>query len=117
MALVFTPDALRASYNYFCETPPFDRWNLPDGEDVEFRVIKSRTDAGWHKIENGRDIIAASSGTIGRTHSLMELVAHEMVHLHQRRIGTETPGVTHNRAFHLLAAQVCRHHGFDPKLF
>jgi hypothetical protein len=40
-----------------------------------------------------------------------------MVHLHQRDIGTETPGVVHNYAFHKLAARVCKHHGFDPKLF
>jgi hypothetical protein len=117
MSLVFTRDTLRAAYNFLCETPPFDRWNLPDGEEVEFVVIKSKTDAGWHKIENGKDYIACSSETIGRTHSLIELMAHEMVHLHQRRIGTETPGTVHNRAFKLLAAQVCRNHGYDPKLF
>lgn len=117
MSLVLTRDALRAAYNYLNETDPFRRWNLPDGEDVEFVVTRSRTDAGWHKIVNSRDIIAASAGCIGRTQSLMELMAHEMVHLHQRRIGTETPGSTHNRAFHMLSRQVCKIHGFDPKLF
>lgn len=117
MTLHFTADTLRAAYNFLNETPPFNKWNLPDGEDVEFVVIRSKTDAGWHKIENGRNVIAASSVCIGRTESLVELMAHEMVHAHQRSMGTETSGVTHNRAFELLAAQVCRHHGFDPKLF
>lgn len=114
---LFNRDTLRAAYNFLNETPPFNKWNLPDGDDVEFVVIRSKTDAGWHKIENGRDIIAVSCVTIGRTLSLMEVMAHEMVHLHQRIIRTETPGVTHNRAFQLLGAQVCKHHGFDPKLF
>lgn len=117
MTLPLTPETLRAAYDYLNETPPFNRWNLPDGDDVEFRVIRSKTDAGWHKIENGRDIIAASSRVIGRSQSLMELMSHEMAHLHQRRIGTETPGSTHNRAFWLLAKEICRVHGFDPLLF
>lgn len=117
MSLIFSSDTLRAAYNYLNETPPFNKWNLPDGEDVEFIVTKSKTDAGWHKIENGKDIIAASAVCIGRTLSLMELVAHEMVHMHQRSMGTETTGVTHNRAFNLLGMSVCKHHGFDPKLF
>jgi hypothetical protein len=116
-SLPLTPDTLRAAYNYLNETPPFCRWNLPEGDDVEFRVIRSKSDAGWHMIVDSKDIIAVSSATIGRTQSLMEVMAHEMVHLHQRRIGTETAGTMHNRAFYLLSAQVCRFHGFDPKLF
>jgi hypothetical protein len=117
VTLVFNRDTLRAAYNFLNETQPFSKWNLPDGDDVEFVVIRSKTDAGWHKIENSKDIIAASSACIGRTQSLIELIAHEMVHVHQRRTGTETPGVAHNRAFELDAMQVCKHHGFDPKLF
>lgn len=117
MTLIFTSDTLRAAYNYLNETPPFDKWNLPDGDDVDFVVTKHKTDMGWHKIENGKDIIGASSACIGRSSSLIELVAHEMVHLHQRSIGTETPGVSHNRAFNMMAVCVCKHHGFDPKLF
>lgn len=117
MSLPLTCDTLRAAYNYLNETPPFNKWNLPDGDDVDFQIIRSKTTAGWHKITNGKDIIAASSYVIGRTQSLLELMAHEMVHLHQRSIGTETSGVTHNRAFWAMSAQVCKYHGFDPKLF
>lgn len=117
MSLPLTPETLEAAYEYLRTTPPFSSWNLPEGEDVKFVVIKSKTDAGWHKVENGKDIIAASEACIGRTLSLLELMAHEMVHMHQRDVKTETPGVTHNRSFTLLAKRVCRFHGFDPKLF
>jgi len=117
MSQLITPDSLRACYNYLAETPPFNRWNLPDGDDVDFVVIRSRTDAGWHKIVNSRDIIAVSSVTIGRTLSLMEVMSHEKVHVYQRKYGTETPGVAHNREFYLLGAKVCKVHGFDPRLF
>lgn len=117
MSLVFNSDIMRAAYDYLNETLPFSKWNLPDGEDVEFVVTKSKSDAGWHKIKNGKDYIAASGVCIGRTESLMELIAHEMGHLHQRSIGTETKGVTHNAAFWAIAAEICKHHGFDPKLF
>jgi hypothetical protein len=47
----------------------------------------------------------------------MAVMAHEMVHLHQRDVCMETPGAQHNAAFNKLAAKVCRLHGFDPKLF
>lgn len=117
MTLPLDPEMLAAAYDYLCTTPPFREWNMPHSEDVKFVVVKSKTDAGWHKIENGVDIIGVSSANIGRTLSLMELLAHEMVHVHQRAVGTETPQVKHNRAFNMMAAQVCKFHGFDPKLF
>ena len=117
MTLVITSETMAAAYSYLQTTPPFCGWNLPDADDVRFVVIRSKTDAGWHKIVDGTHVIAASSATIGRTLSLIELMAHEMVHMHQREVGTETPGVMHNKAFHLLGARVCKVHGFDPKLF
>lgn len=117
MSLPLTSETLEAAYEYLRTTPPFQSWNLPEGEDVKFVVTKSKTDAGWHKIDNGKDIIAASCGCIGRTESLIELMAHEMVHMHQRDVKTETPSVTHNRSFAMLAHRVCKIHGFDPKLF
>lgn len=117
MTLPLTPDVLRAAYNYLNETQPFVRWNLPDGDDVVFKVVRDRNRCGWYLFDNGRHIIGVSTISIGRSSSLIELMAHEMVHLHERLVGTGARGTLHGASFYRYAAQVCRVHGFDPKLF
>lgn len=113
MTLPLTKDVLRAAYNYLNETSPFCKWNLPDGEDVEFRVAKSRECHGWLNPRK-RPCITISSATVGQTLSLLAAMAHEMVHVHQHLTGQP---LTHGPAFKARAAQVCRVHGFDPKTF
>lgn len=117
MALTLTPDALRAAYEFLCETPPFNRWNLPSGEDVKFRVADSKQHFGWHTFDGQRHEIAVSRALVGQTVTLIETLAHEMIHVHERHTGTCKPGVEHSAAFNRWAAQVCRAHGFDPKAF
>lgn len=117
VTLPLDKETLEASYDYLRTTPPFSRWNLPDGEDVKFEVVRDRDIAGWHKMVNGKHIIGISSGSIGRTHSLMEVMAHEMCHAHQRETNMETKKSEHNAAFRKLAVLVCKFHGFDPLLF
>jgi hypothetical protein len=117
MALPLTREMLEQAYEYLCVTPPFNKWNLPHGEDIAFRVVRSRDMLGWYsRLRGGQHIIALSTNCIGRTDSLMATMAHEMIHLHQAAVGMETPS-HHNTAFKKLAARVCAIHGFDPKLF
>ncbi|TWA89534.1 SprT-like domain-containing protein [Bradyrhizobium stylosanthis] len=115
MTFRLTPKVLETSYDYLRTTPPFNRWKLPPGGDVKFVVIRSKDDCGWYNIVNGQHVIAASSAYIGRTLSLMELMAHEMIHLYQRRKNPRATG--HNAEFHKLGRRACKHHGFDPLLF
>lgn len=95
---------------------------MPDADDVIFKVTRSRKVLGMARYYVGRPQpspsyeLEVSEHFIGRTHSLMELVAHEMIHIHQRETRMEKGG-EHNAAFKKLAAMVCKHHGFDPKLF
>lgn len=115
MTLPFTPDMLRAAYDFLNETPPFIRWNLPDSDDMQFRVAEDTAHHGW--LLSGRrkiPVIAVSRSTIGHTYNLLVTVAHEMVHLHQHR--AKLP-LTHGAGWKRLVAQVCRYHGFDPKMF
>jgi hypothetical protein len=118
MTLPLTPDILRTSYNYLSTTPPFDKWNLPDGDDIVFKVVTSIKLRGWYEIDkdNKRHTIAISSRYIGRTDSLMEVMAHEMIHLHQEHSGCNDRG-EHGRAFDKLAKKVCDTHGWDLKQF
>lgn len=110
-----TPDALRACYDFLNETLPFKRWNLPDGEDVEFRVVRDPGLFGWYLLENGKHIIGISRTTVKHTDTLVRTMAHEIVHVHEHCSGPCKRG--HSRAFRAYAKQVCAAHGFDPGAF
>jgi hypothetical protein len=114
MTLPLTPDLLRATYNFLRETQPFMWWSLPRGEDVEFKVTRSRKIQGDCLRLNDVYTIRASCIKVGRTASLMALMAHEMVH-----VACDLKGVRseHGAAFRKRAKVVCRYHGFDPAEF
>jgi hypothetical protein len=113
---VLNPHSLRAAYEFLCETPPFCRWNLPDGDDVVFRVGRDPALRGWYVVERGKHLIAISRNTISHTNNLLATMAHEMVHLHLREHRLDRCG-EHGKAFTRAAELVCRYHGWDPKLF
>jgi predicted SprT family Zn-dependent metalloprotease len=107
-----TPDILHAAYEYLRACPPFKRWKLPHADVIEFHVIRHQSTAGrCHKNPLRIDI---SHELIKRTHSLMETMAHEMIHLYLDRLGVRSE---HGADFKRCAALVCKHHGFDVALF
>jgi hypothetical protein len=120
MSLPMTPESLAAAYDYLKTTPPFSKWNLPDSEDVLFKVGKYRTDYASYRWDGKQHTISMSANAIGHTVTLFRYLAHEMIHLHLEETGMEsrTGGKdTHNAAFRKFAASVCRYHGFDVKAF
>lgn len=117
MTLRITPDMLAGVYGFLQTTPPFYKWNLPDPDDVVFKVCGSYKIRGYYLWDNGRHIIGISRQFVGYAPSLIETMAHEMIHLHQRDSKMETPNTQHNAAYRKLAERVCRVHGFDPTLF
>jgi hypothetical protein len=116
VTLSLTPDTLRLAYDYLNGTKPFSRWNLPDGEDVKFRVVGDHGRWGWYQRIGQHHVIGVSRKFIGSTDSLMRLMAHEMIHLHEEHAGACGSG-QHSAAFNRWAAEVCKVHGFDPLLF
>lgn len=116
MTLPIHPEMLAAAYEYLRATDPFRKWNLPESEDLTFRVLRTRKLCGQYWMDGDKHFIAISSGKIGCTHSLMETMAHEMLHLHLAETGMDDGG-EHNAAFRKIADRVCRAHGFDPKMF
>lgn len=119
MSLPLTPAILEAAYEFLRSCPPFNRWKLPCGEEVEFCVILLKDREGDHTTYKGTTdhVIRVSSKRIGHTHSLVVVMAHEMIHARQAVTKTYTAGVEHNAEFRRLAAGVCKLHGFDPKTF
>ncbi len=113
--LPLTPALMEATYEYLRATPPFSRWRLPHADDIEFRVTRHRDRHGQCVTDGDRHIIVASEIKIRRTHSLIELMAHEMVHVHCHRQGEMR--AEHGAVFRRHAATVCRYHGFDPGTF
>ena len=121
MSLPLSKEMLAAAYDFLCTTPPFSRWNLPDSEDVTFKVVKNHKIFGCYylNLDKGHTI-EASCSSVAHTETLMKLMAHEMIHLHLEKMGWESKSTNanvHNKAFRRFASQVCKYHGFDQKAF
>ena len=120
MTLPLNAETLAAAYDFLNTTPPFNKWNLPDAEDVGFRLSRRKKELGRYQWDGKRHTIIASSLAIGHTSTLMRFLCHEMIHLHLEATGTDSRRGgedTHNVAFQKFAAEVCKYHGFDPKAF
>jgi SprT-like family protein len=114
---VLTSDLLRATYNMVAEMPPFVGWNLPDGDDVEFQIVKDKGTRGWHRYSATKHSIGISRVCVQRYDTLILTMMHEMVHAHEGNIKLDRKDVDHSSAFNRWAAQVCRIHKLDPGIF
>ena len=113
-----TSEILRAAYAYLVETPPFNEWNLPDAEDVNFAVTTGRVRQGRCCIWMDPTTIEISDQYHTHTASLMLTMAHEMIHLHQFKNGLKkTKHSWHGHLFQAYKQEVCTIHGFDPGQF
>jgi hypothetical protein len=119
VTLPLTPQMLAAAYEYLRATPPFRRWKLPAAEQVKFCVIRARDRYGDHRHyrESDEHEIRLSLARIGHTQSLIETMAHEMVHAYEHHKNPKRPHGEHSNEWRRLAALVCKYHGFDPKSF
>lgn len=119
MALRLTPRMLEAAYEYLRTTPPFRGWKLPHADDIEFKVTRQMYPQAFYEkyCYTDHHIIAMSDVRIGHTVNVMDVMAHEMIHLRQEITKTTTANTEHNAEFDRLSRVVCRHHGFDPKNF
>jgi len=101
-------DALRAQY-------PFCDWSLPEADEVEFHVVRSRRVYGTYHYGDDH-AITVSERIVGHWSTLSETIAHEMIHLYQSLRNTQSRA-EHNAEFRGLAALVCREFGFDERCF
>src|ERR1035438_1998415 len=113
MTLALNRERLALVYDFLDACPPFCDWNMPDSDDIVFKIVRSADTRGWYNTIKGRHVIAISVRCVGTTRTLVEVMAHEMSHLHQAHVGMETPHAQHNNAWHKLADEICRIHGFD----
>jgi hypothetical protein len=115
----FTSEILEKAYVFLCSMPPFDRWKLPDSNQIEFTASQTRYHQGEYSRyirgpKKGTHTIAISRYRIRHLTTLLKIMGHEMIHLKLAIDGTETPGTEHNAEFVRLLDIVCRRQGWDP---
>jgi len=114
--LQITPERIAAIYDCLRAFPPFCRWRLPPSDEIEIRIgVQQDAFAHYHR-ERGEHAFEVSMLLVRDFDTLVQTVAHEMIHLHQARAGTETKA-EHNREWHRLAAIVCRRFGWTTEGF
>ena len=107
-----------AAYEYLRPTPPFKRWKLPHADEVAFSVIKHARNAADHCIDRKQHSIRVAHNNIHDTNSLIEVIAHEMIHAYQDGVlKTGSSKVHHNKEFVRLATRVCKIHGWNLRFF
>mgnify|MGYP006921374192 CR=1 FL=1 len=121
MSLHLTPEILAAAYTYLRSTQPFHRWKLPPAHEIKFRVVRSKDfEAMYDDKKSKRDRpgqapqVLVSSFNVGHSYSLMEAMAHEMVHIY---LFAKKVRAYHGPEFERCKRQICKVHGFDPKRF
>ena len=118
MNLLLTPAALAAAYEYLRATPPFRRWKLPHADEIEIHVTLHRDREADHEVKRRRNhIIRVSANKVRTTDTLMQAMAHEMLHAYQDGIVRTDTKVDHNREFKRLASRVCDVHGWNAEEF
>lgn len=117
MPVHITPAMIEATYELLRTAPPFRRWHLPPGDDVEFRVFTCNSHAAdYYRKADGTHVLRVNANWTGTLHGLLRHVAHEMVHL-AHGIACPSDQAHHGAWFRHKAAQVCRHLLLDPKSF
>lgn len=113
-----TPEACAAVYDCLRQFAPFRGWRLPPADEVEFHIVADQANRGTYcnYIGTQQHCIEVSDACVGHFDTLAGTIAHEMIHLCQKQIGTVTRA-QHNADFLRRAARVCRELGWDPKAF
>jgi predicted metallopeptidase len=117
MTVPLHPEMLAHAYDYLRSIVPFSGWNLPDSEDVVFRVIKNRRVYGQARLDGPKYVIEISEARVGRHEVLLSTMAHELVHINAHQSCFLNNRSHHDAAFNKLADQVCKIHDFDRKVF
>lgn len=112
-----TPQHVAAVYEMLRQLEPFDAWSLPEADLIEFRTDMRRNVVGEHNYRARKrqaPLIRVSLACNGHLLTLMQTVAHEMVHLAQI-VNGEREG--HQETFIKRTAAVCKEFGWDEKAF
>lgn len=111
-----TPEILRNLYGalYCCQ--PFDKWDLPLPEEIDFQVTHDPEVMGTYLYDTGEDYehtITVSAARCGFLDTVVRTLAHECVHMSfYRRKGDKW--MHHGKEFRARCHMVGKELGFDP---
>lgn len=115
-----TNERLALAYDFLATCAPFDDWNLPSSDEMEFGRTRDRTCRGWHDITVRRGVlvkrIRINPHKVTTIDTLYQVMGHEMIHVHENATGMMTRA-QHSETFMILADQVCRLYGWDVETF
>ena len=117
-ALRITPEMCALYWDALTHAPPFDEWNRPPADEIEFKVFRRPNWYGYYtRHQRSRSGYTIGIGPkVGAVLTLFGTLGHEAIHLHMDRNRMDTR-VEHNRAFRMLASEVARVQGFDPMCY
>jgi hypothetical protein len=114
-----TPEIVEAAYNLLKEAAPFKGWNLPDADDIEFVILRTRKHWADYSFEGkpstGRHIIRLSHKKHSHLDTVLMSVAHEILHMMQQLQNVKES--QHGDYWQQLADEVCELHGWDRMAF
>ena len=108
-----TPAILRNLYSAIYCMKPFDRWNMPLPEEVNFVVNKDQEVMGTYLYDTGEEyehIITISSARCGHLDTVIRVLCHECIHMSRHKTSRWTH---HDKSFRKRAAQISSELGFD----
>lgn len=112
--MTLTPSKLAAVYDCLRAFPPYRGWRLPESDGVVFGVSLSLDAFGTYERCRGKPRIEISALMVNDWQTLVETMAHEMIHLRQCRAGR---AVDHDAEWQRIATRVCREFGWKREGF
>ena len=111
-----TPAIIRNLYSAIYCMKPFDRWDMPLPEEIEFTIDKDKEVMGTYLYDTGGDYehtITISSAKCGHYYTVITTLAHEMIHMSfYRQEGNKW--AQHGKPFRTRCKLVANELGFDP---
>lgn len=116
MPIKITLPIVEHMYELLRATPPFNRWKLPDHDDISFAINRTHGNRGEFYVKDNVPTIGIHDLHHETLDELMRTVAHEMCHLREWRTG-QRQDVHHGAYFKRSAKAVCKAHQFDKGAF
>ena len=109
-----TPAILRNLYSAIYCMKPFDRWNMPLPEQVQFIVDKDPNTMGTYLYDDGdkhEHTITISAARCGHLDTVIRVLCHECIHMSRYKTLKWTH---HDKEFRNRATRISSELGFDP---
>lgn len=115
----YSPQHIACMYDMLRQIPPFDKWGLPSSDWVSFEIPKRKDVLGeFIEVTGAAKPYTIKISSISHDHlfTIMQTLAHEMVHLAQSVKNTDNTS-QHNLDFRKRSRSVCSIFGWDYKFF